>query len=104
MMSAMPSWSTLTNSTNWQAQVSISSDHTLKSGMKENFHVPFGIGGGGSDPFADHTNKTPLPTPRLSNGLNRVYEKVVEGAALLKRQCWTHLTALRQFAGCRMMV
>src|SRR5260370_718821 len=47
----------LTNSTNLQAQVSISNDHTLKSGMKGNFHVPFEIGGGGSDPFADHTSK-----------------------------------------------
>src|SRR5260370_15939185 len=35
--------------------VSITTDHTLKSGMKGNFHVPFGIGGGGGKPVPDHT-------------------------------------------------
>ena len=39
----------------WQTQVSISNDHTLKSWMKGNFHVQFGIGGGESDLSADHT-------------------------------------------------
>src|SRR5260370_32350409 len=38
-----------------QQQVSISHDHTLKSWMKGNFHVQFGIGGGGGDFIADHT-------------------------------------------------
>jgi hypothetical protein len=37
-------------------------------------------------------------------GLAWVYEIVVDGTAILKRQSWTHLTALRQFAGSRMMV
>jgi hypothetical protein len=39
----------------WQTQVSISNDHTLKSWMKGNFHVQFGIGGGEGDLIADHT-------------------------------------------------
>src|SRR5260370_34960701 len=38
--------------------VSITTDHTLKSGMKGNFHVPFRIGGRGSDPL------TAPPDPR----------------------------------------
>ena len=35
--------------------LSISNDHTLKSWMKGNFHVQFGIGGGEGDLIADHT-------------------------------------------------
>jgi len=45
------------SSTGSQAQVFISNDHTLKSWMKGNFHVQFGIGGDGSDPIADHTKE-----------------------------------------------
>src|SRR2546425_8360643 len=41
----------------WQTQVSISNDHTLRSRVKGNFHARFWIGGGGSNPFADHTKK-----------------------------------------------
>ena len=40
---------------NWQAQVSITHDHTLKSRVKGNFHARFGIGGGESDLSADHS-------------------------------------------------
>jgi len=40
----------------WQAQVSITHDHTLKSRVKGNFHARFGIGGGEDDLIADHTN------------------------------------------------
>src|SRR5260370_39365233 len=36
--------------------VSITTDHTLKSGMKGNFHVPFGIGGGWGKIFLLHTD------------------------------------------------
>src|SRR2546422_6169024 len=41
----------------WQTQVSISNDHTLRSRVKGNFHARFWIGGGGSNPFADHTKE-----------------------------------------------
>src|SRR5260370_13376203 len=41
----------------WQTQVSISNDHTLRSRVKGNFHARFSIGGGGSNPFADHTKE-----------------------------------------------
>ena len=54
-MSAMRNGLLLKSFTGSQAQVSISNDHTLKSWMKGNFHVQFGIGGDGSDPIADHT-------------------------------------------------
>ena len=43
------------SASDWQTQVSISNDHTLKSWMKGNFHVQFGIGGGESNLSADHT-------------------------------------------------
>src|SRR5258708_20553169 len=36
--------------------VSITSDHTLKSRMMGNYHVRFGSGGGGSNPFANHNH------------------------------------------------
>jgi hypothetical protein len=39
----------------WQTQVSISNDHTLKCRVKGNFHARFGIGGGESDLPANHT-------------------------------------------------
>src|SRR5258708_35878280 len=41
----------------WQTQVSISNDHTLRSRVKGNFHARFWIGGGGGNPSADHTNR-----------------------------------------------
>src|SRR5436189_2857458 len=44
----------------------------------------------------------PKPIPSLQ--VSRVYEIVVDGTAILKHQSWTHLTALRQFAGSRMVV
>jgi hypothetical protein len=56
-MSAMRNGLLLKSFTGSQAQVSISNDHTLKSWMKGNFHVQFGIGGDGSDPIADHTKE-----------------------------------------------
>jgi hypothetical protein len=37
--------------------VSITSDHTLKSRMMGNYHVRFGSGGGGSNPFANHNHQ-----------------------------------------------
>src|SRR3989454_6595851 len=36
--------------------VSITNDHTLKSRMMGNYHVRFGSGGGGSNPFANHNH------------------------------------------------
>jgi hypothetical protein len=67
----------LKSSTGSQAQVSISNDHTLKSWMKGNFHVQFGIGGGESDLSADHT-KTNVEDwlRRISNeGCSRLSHK-----------------------------
>ena len=64
--------------------VSITSDHTLKSRMMGNYHVRFGSGGGGSNPFANHnhhelsrsapdaqTGKRPWEarTPAMASGL-----------------------------------
>jgi hypothetical protein len=43
--------------------VSITNDHTLKSRMMGNYHVRFGSGGGGSNPFANH-NHHELSKPR----------------------------------------
>src|SRR6266436_2650920 len=37
--------------------VSITNDHTLKSRMMGNYHVRFGSGGGGSNPFANHNHQ-----------------------------------------------
>src|SRR5579872_3958720 len=37
--------------------VSITNDHTLKSRMMGNYHVRFGNGGGGSNPFANHNHQ-----------------------------------------------
>ncbi len=36
-------------------RVSLSYDHTLRSRVRGNAHARFWIGGGGSNPFADHT-------------------------------------------------
>src|SRR5436305_9600785 len=54
-MSVMRSTLRQKNASNSLPQVSISNDHTLKSWMKGNFHVQFGIGGGEGDLIADHT-------------------------------------------------
>src|SRR6266852_5164308 len=42
-------------SPNTRRLVSITSDHTLRSRMRLTSHVRFWIGGGGSNPVADHT-------------------------------------------------
>src|SRR6266704_271246 len=57
-MSVMPSLQKPKRyASDWQTQVSISNDHTLRSRVKGNFHARFWIGGGGSNPFADHTKE-----------------------------------------------
>src|SRR5260370_3678723 len=49
-MSVMPSWRKPKRSaSDWQTQVSISNDHTLKILMKAHLHIQFGIGCGRSD-------------------------------------------------------
>ena len=54
-MSAMPSSRKPKGyASDWQTQVSISNDHTLKSRMMGNYHVRVGSGSGGSNPSADH--------------------------------------------------
>lgn len=63
MMNVMPNLLIMTKSTNLRTLVSISNDHTLKSCMKGNFHVQFGIGGEKSDLLADHTRKTSTLEP-----------------------------------------
>jgi len=40
---------------NTKRLVSITIDHTLRSRVSGNTHARFWIGGGGSNPFADHT-------------------------------------------------
>src|SRR6266705_6001654 len=57
-MSVMPSLQKPKRyASDWKTQVSISNDHTLRSRVKGNFHARFWIGGGGSNPFADHTKE-----------------------------------------------
>src|SRR5207245_7938817 len=52
--------------------VSISSDHTLRSRVIGNDHARFWIGGGGSNPFADHTGVTHWTKNAWQDNINQV--------------------------------
>src|SRR6266436_8117710 len=63
--------------------VSITNDHTLKSRMMGNYHVRFGSGGGGSNPFANHNHH------ELSHGKHFGYACTPAMAAGLADHIWT---------------
>jgi hypothetical protein len=69
--------------------VSITNDHTLKSRMMGNYHVRFGSGGGGSNPFANHNHHELSRRAAKAQGRRGEVRLTPAMASGLTDHCWS---------------